>query len=157
MRTILIALLGAVALGAAEPCPWINAATVSGFLNLPAKAVVTRNGKNKDDASCVFSPVSQNERLSLRVEAQTMAKPSFDYPAYRRRCASDETPVRAIGNEAVACRMVSASHEVTEQIIGRVRDRAFVVALVTASESNPVRDPHAVVHDIAEMVAGNLF
>jgi len=53
-------------------------------------------------------------------------------------------PLKAIGSEALACR-----GEAGEQVVGRVRDRAFLVR-ITANDREKVRK-------VAEMVAGSMF
>jgi len=53
-------------------------------------------------------------------------------------------PLKAIGTEALACR-----GETGEQVVGRVRDRAFLVRITTNDREK--------VRKVAEMVAGSMF
>jgi hypothetical protein len=53
-------------------------------------------------------------------------------------------PLKAIGSEALACR-----GEAGEQVVGRVRDRAFLVRITTNDREK--------VRKVAEMVAGSMF
>jgi hypothetical protein len=126
-----LVLTAAAVLGRAESaCPWLNAATAGGILGGP----VTTSVK---PGVCEFA---RGEAV-LRIEVQK--KPAV----LSAKCESKATPLRAIGNEAVACNAGTA-----EMVIGRVRDERFLVSLrmVDASAGERVRK-------VAEQVAGSLF
>jgi hypothetical protein len=76
-----------------------------------------------------------------------MPSPATDFPSYLARCHSPSEPLKAIGNKAVAC-----SDEGAEQVIGRVRNRAFIIRIKT-----PGRDLREKSRKVAEQVAGILF
>ena len=137
--------------GAAEICPWLNAATAGGVLGGPVAMTVTR-AKTADDATCDFVRHDGSLTLELRIEVETMPSPAKDFASYAARCHSAAVPLKAIGNEALAC-----SDEGAEQVVGRVRDRAFLVRIITndrSSQQTALRDK---ARKVAEQVAGILF
>jgi hypothetical protein len=65
--------------------------------------------------------------------------------------------VRAIGNEAVVCGVAAAVRGgVAEQVVGRVRERAFVVS-ISAGVGTDQATLRETTLRVAEMVAGFLF
>lgn len=104
-------------------CPWLNQATAAGVLGGAVRQV-----------GCTFI----RGALELRIEA------AKDFEAYAATCRSVAVPLKGIGSEAIACR-----GEAGEQVVGRVRDRAFV-ARITTNDREKVRK-------VAEMVAGSMF
>jgi hypothetical protein len=104
-------------------CPWLNWATAAGVLGGPVK-----------QAGCSFTRGS----VELRIET------GRDFEWYAATCRSESVPLRAIGTEALACR-----GEAGEQVVSKVRDRAFLVR-ITANDREKVRK-------VAEMVAGAMF
>jgi hypothetical protein len=61
-------------------------------------------------------------------------------------------PLKAIGNEALAC-----SDDHAELVVGRVRDRAFLVRLGTNDHSTQPSALREKARRVAEQVAGILF
>ena len=104
-------------------CPWLNQATAAGVLG----GTVTQVG-------CIFTRGS----LELRIET------AKDFESYAATCRSEAVPLKAIGSGALACR-----GETGEQVVGRVRDRAFLVRITTNDREK--------VRKVAEMVAGSMF
>ena len=104
-------------------CPWLNQATAAGVLGGP----VTQAG-------CSFTRGS----LELRIEA------GRDFEWYAAGCRAEVVHLKAIGTEALACR-----GEAGEQVVARVRDRAFLVRITTNDREK--------VRKVAEMVAGSMF
>ena len=104
-------------------CPWLNQATAAGVL-----------GGTVTQAGCTFARGS----VELRIEA------AKDFESYAATCRSEPVPLKAIGSEALACR-----GEAGEQVVGRVRDRAFLVRITTNDREK--------VRKVAEMVAGSMF
>ena len=148
----LLLLLGLPSIGTAtEACPWLNAATAGGFLGGPITDATVKRAKTGDDATCDFIRHEGPLTLDLRIEVETMPSPAKDFVSHAARCHS-AVPLKAIGNEALAC-----SDDGSEQVVGRVRDRAFLVRLSTSDRSaqrSALRDK---VRKIAEQVAGILF
>ena len=137
--------------GAAEICPWLNAATAGGVLGGPVAMTVTR-AKTGDDATCDFVRHDGSLLLELRIEVETMPSPAKDFASYAARCHSAAVPLKAIGNEALAC-----SDEGAEQVVGRVRDRAFLVRIITNDRSSQPSVLREKARKVAEQVAGILF
>jgi hypothetical protein len=81
-----------------------------------------------------------------------MTSPAKDFPSYAARCHSTAVPLKAIGNEALAC-----SDDSTDQIVGRVRDRAFVVRISIGNRSAKPGALSEKARKVAEQVAGILF
>jgi hypothetical protein len=136
---------------AAEICPWLNAATAGGFLGGPVAMTVTR-AKTGDDATCEFIRHDGSLALELRIEVETMPSPAKDFATYAARCHSAAVPLKAIGNEALSCK-----DEGAELVVGRVRDRAFLVRISTSDRSAQPSALRDQARKVAEQVAGFLF
>ena len=128
--------LALAACGRAESlCPFLNAATAVGLLGGPVMAEVTAQ-------ACRFRLASDPKRaLTLEVTTVTAVPAASTYEA---RCSGPMEPLRAIGNEAFACRAREGSQEV---VTGRVRKQVFVVQAGTRE----------IARKAAEHLAGNLF
>ena len=127
----------------------MNAATAAGVLGGGVTESVT---KNHDDGGCEF--VRSGARLSI--EVKTMSDPAKEFPAYAARCRGHAAPLRAIGNEAVACTEKGEKGWTVGQVVGRVRKQAFVIRVSAAGRlSKEALTDKA--RDVAEQVAGNLF
>jgi hypothetical protein len=134
------ALLALPAMAAAEgACPWLNAATAGGVLGGEVQVTVT-------PAACEFV----RPHASLRIEVTPVSTPHAN-------CGSDAEPLKAIGNEAVACSYRDKSAWMFEQIIGRVRDQVFLVRLGSDDRSDVARTLREKVRAVAEAVAGILY
>jgi len=118
----------------------MNAATAGGVLGAEPTVRVTHPA-NKADATCVF----EAPHAQLTIEVATGA-----YNLLLKQCGDQRTAVNAIGNEAVEC---PSAHE--EIVVGRVRDRGFLVRL-RASEFPKDALRKRALHT-AEQVAGILF
>ena len=82
------------------------------------------------------------------------------FPIYLAQCPPKSTPLPAIGNEAVMCSIQDKGDEYVEIVVGRVRDRAFVVSVSSSIQNDPsmtqeTRRERASL--VAEQVAGILF
>jgi hypothetical protein len=140
-----------------ETCPWLNEATAAGFLDGSLTGLVTYPQQNKDDANCVFIHRDGAVVATLQIEVKTMSAPSAQFPSHLAECGPNPKPVKAIGNEAVSCSLDRKNGKFSESVVGRVRDRAFVVR-INAKGDPSVRATMAVrVRKIAEQVAGILF
>jgi hypothetical protein len=148
---LLFPILPSIAL-AAETCPWLNAATAGGALGGPVTNVTITRAHAGDDATCEFIRHDGSLLLDLRIEVETMPSPARDFASYAARCRSATVPLKAIGNEALAC-----NDEGAGQIVGRVRDRAFVVRISTSDRSAKPGALSEKARKIAEQVAGILF
>jgi hypothetical protein len=138
---------------AAEPCPWLNAATAGGVLGGPITRAPTRRAAAGDDRSCEFIRQDGSLLFELRIEVETTPSPAKDFAAYAARCHSAAVPLKAIGNEALAC----SDGQLAEQVVGRVRDRVFLIRIGTndrSAQTSALRDK---ARKVAEQVAGILF
>ena len=128
----------------------MNAATAGGVLGGRVTETVT---KNHDDADCAF----ERGGLRLSIEVKTMSDPAKEFPAYAARCGKHATPLRAIGNEAVACTEGGGKGATVARVVGRVRTRAFVVSLSDGGGGLSPAELGEKARNVAEQVAGNLF
>jgi len=154
IRSLLLLLLPTIA-AAAEVCPWLNAATAGGVLGGTVAVTVAR-AKTGDDANCIFIRHDGSLALELRIEVETMLSPAKDFPTYTARCHSASVALKAIGNEAVACSN-DGSDGHAELVVGRVRDRAFLVRISTSDHSAQAGTLREGARKVAEQVAGILF
>jgi len=138
---------------AAEICPWLNAATAGGFLGGAVTDVTVARAKTGDDATCNFVRHEGSLLLELRIEVGTMRSAAMDFASYTARCHSAAVPLKAIGNEALAC----SDGQLAEQVVGRVRDRAFVVRISTSDRSSQPSALREKARKVSEQVAGFLF
>lgn len=142
---------------ATQPCPWLNAATAAGVLEAPVTVSVTYFDQDGTDAACEFTHKADHTVRTLRIEVHSMKDLSHDFQRYLAKCGADATPLKAIGNEASMCSMPGANKDIAEQVVSRVRERAFIVAVIsngTAVKREIIRDK---AQNIAEQVAGILF
>jgi hypothetical protein len=138
----------------------MNAATAGGFLGGEARSVVS--GVTADgDATCEFSA---GAAAMLRIAVHTMAQTRQEFPGYLALCGPSASALKAIGNEAVECIPTSGESKGEELIVGRVRNRAFVIAIrsdwVARPPSSPTKTRNPISdnsENIAEQVAGAMF
>jgi hypothetical protein len=152
-----LSLLVAGSCQAKEACPWLNEATAGGFLDGNVRSNVTHTTKNPDDANCEFILRNGPTTVVLRIDVETLAKWPADFASYVARCGQQAEPVKAVGNEAVVCGLDGKKREVSEQVIGRVRDRAFTVGITFNADDNNRDVMREKAKRIAEQVAGFLF
>ncbi|HUE02748.1 MAG TPA: hypothetical protein VMR62_24495 [Bryobacteraceae bacterium] len=110
-----------------------------------------------DDATCSFVRGDRTQVAELRIEVETLVPPASAFASYLARCHSAAVPLKGIGNQAVACTDDGGAGQLAEQVIGRVRKRAFVVRITTndrAAQPDALRD---IARKTAEQVAGILF
>jgi hypothetical protein len=142
---------------AAQPCPWLNAATAAGVLEGAVTVSVTYFDQDNTDAACEFTHKANHAVRTLRIEVDTMKELTHDFPKYLAKCGPGAKPLKAIGNEAVVCSVPGKNGQATEQIVSRVRERAFIVDVLSngsTAERDANRDK---AQKIAEQVAGFLF
>jgi hypothetical protein len=82
---------------------------------------------------------------------------SGDFAPYVARCGQRAEPVHAVGNEAVVCGFDGQKKEVSEQVIGRVRDRACTVRISFNADGKNRDVMREKARRVAEQVAGFLF
>jgi len=138
-------------------CPWMNAATAAGFLEGSVSSTVLQGKQNSDDATCEFIRQQLPSAYVLRIEVETMTAPSMQFSSFTARCGSSATPLKAIGNEALACSKRGKAAQRIEEVVGRVRDRAFIIRLTTIDQSIAQAALREKARNVAEQVAGILF
>jgi hypothetical protein len=155
MRTVLLIAIACLPLigQAAEPCPWLNAATAGGVLGGPITRAPTRRAPAGDDRSCEFIRQDGSLLFELRIEVETMSSAAKDFASYAARCHTAAVPLKAIGNEALAC----SDGQLAEQVVGRVRDRVFLIRIGTNDRSAQPTALREKARQVAEQVAGILF
>jgi hypothetical protein len=155
---VAFALLLSPALCKAEArCPWLNVATASGALNGPSVMTVQQGAGN--GTTCIFQYRNKSAIYSLRISVSDLKEASKGAAPYEDQCASSKEPLRAIGNEAVMC-AADEGHLHGEQVIGRVRDRIFILVVSTSARNDPSMSGDVLkekLENLAEQVAGSLF
>jgi hypothetical protein len=139
-------------------CPWIQEATARGILGGAVTANVTI--KDNGDGACAFTRQQGDVQRHLSVLVITMTDIPKQYSRYTEQCESKGTPLKAIGNEAVECSIQTQTNLYAEKVVGRVRDRAFIVTVASSLEDDPSMNQETrreKVHLAAEQVAGILF
>lgn len=144
MRVFVLMLAMSLVAGAAQVCPWLNAATAGGVLGGAVTDVTVKLAEGSGDGSCEFVRHDGARAPALRIEVETLRDPTKDFAAFAARCHSAGTPLKAIGNEAIAC-----TDDGAQQVVGRVRDRAFALRISTGGREKA--------RQIAEQIAGILF
>ncbi|HEV8040698.1 MAG TPA: hypothetical protein VGP62_17635 [Bryobacteraceae bacterium] len=124
---------------AEDRCTWLNAATATGVLGGEVHMTVT-------PGTCEFV----RQETSLRIEVGATSAP-------HAQCGSGAEPLKAIGNEAQACTYQGKPGWVAEQVVGRVRDQAFLVRISTKDQSVMPKILREKARKVAEQVAGVLF
>jgi hypothetical protein len=167
LAVLFLASFGTAATEGKETCPWINDQTAAGFLGGDVTSTVTFAIKDradpnfsnvdKNDATCEFVRHQGSVVTTMRIEVETMAGPPSSFATYVARCGSQGIPVRAVGNEAVACELEGKKSAISEQIVSRARDRAFTVRITASAGSVDRELLRQKTRNVAEQVAGFLF
>jgi hypothetical protein len=157
--TILIglALLMPAACHGQAKCPWINEATARGILG--GAVTLTVNASDRS-GTCQFSQQQGAAVHQLLISVDVMTDIPKQFPKYLAQCQPNSAPLRAIGNEAVMCSVQGKGDLYMETVVGRVRDRAFVVSVSSNVQDDPALTQEmrrAKANLAAEQVAGILF
>jgi hypothetical protein len=139
-------------------CAWLNDATASGFLNGPV--TLDLETAPDDQSICVFTNLKTAKDYStLRIMVQPLKAVNNAVASHKSLCTSAPVALKAIGNEAISC-SADVGYSRGEQVIGRVRNRLFIVTV----SSTIAQDPSATrqllqekARTIAEQIAGALF
>ena len=135
----ILAIASCLPMLAEDRCAWLNAATAAGVLGGEVHMTVTPD-------SCEFV----RQETSLRIEVRASSAP-------HAQCGSGAEPLKAIGNEAQACTYQAKSGWMAEQVVGRVRDQAFLVRISSSDRSAAPKILREKARKVAEQVAGILF
>ncbi|WP_263359225.1 hypothetical protein [Acidicapsa ligni] len=144
----------------AENCPWLNAATAGGVLGGTVVARLTHT--TPENMTCDYTLEREGSKSSLKIAVRTSSTSQKDFQNARSSCGATSTPLRGIGNEAVECTLSEMAGYSTEQIIGRVRDRVFILkwsARKTGDRSHAedLDGSESIIRNVAEQIAGSLF
>lgn len=139
-HAVFLFLLSVCICRAEEACPWINAATAGGVLGGEVALERTEN-------TCVYT----HDFSKLGIDVHIVNLP------HKLVCGPNATPLKAIGNEAIACSPEEKNGKISEQVVGRVRNQAFTVRITTTDRSISPAALRERVRAIAEQVAGFLF
>jgi len=165
LKWVLLACVSAIAASALAQdahCAWLNDATASGVLNGPVTlSLETAPVPDQADQSiCVFTNgKSAKDYSALRIVVQPLKDVDKAVASRQSLCTSPPAALKAIGNEAIAC-AADVGYSRGEQVIGRVRDRLFIVTVSSTIAQDPsmtrplLRDKARM---IAEQIAGALF
>jgi hypothetical protein len=140
-------------------CPWLNVATATGVLRSSEHspmAILAQGGK----AACDFTYRDATASRELKITVEEVKDAQQAMSAYKARCVSSVTSLRAIGNEAVTCAIESKGKSHGQQVIGVVRDQIFTVTVMTSAQNDPVMPREALEEksrSLSEQVAGALF
>jgi hypothetical protein len=149
MRLLLTAALLPLICAAEDKCPWLNAATAAGVLGGAVKATVTQS-------ACEFVRRDDSSKLALRIEVDTLGAPR-EFASRAAQCGTGAEALKAIGNEAVACTHSDKKGQMAEQVVGRVRNQAFLVRVNTDDREAKPAGLREKARKVAEQVAGFLF
>jgi hypothetical protein len=157
---LLAMLLGTPALGhAADRCPWMTAGSASGLLEAEAAGEFTASAGEKP-AICVFTSEAKAMKRILRISVEVTPDAHARVLAASEACGREGLPLKAIGNEAVACPTGDTGAETGERVVGRVRDQVFTIEIESSNRDDALLSREALKSKIlaaAEQVAGNLF
>lgn len=161
---LLFLLLAALPAFCSEPqsCPWLNAATAGGFLGGDATAAIKPSAKNTTDFTCTFLHHKGNVTATLRIEVDTLAEPMAEHPhdAFELKaaqCGKTASSLTVVGNEAMICEKRTKTGALAEHVVGRVRDRIFLLDISSNTPHIKEADLHDKAEQISEQVAGILF
>jgi len=148
-----------IAARAANNCPWLTEATAGGLLGGDAVGAFTKAAAGQP-AVCFFISDAQGVRRTLRITVETAANAHIEVATMAHSCGPDAVPLRAIGNEAIACAADDRKAGTGQRAIGRVRDQVFTVTLLSPLKVDPMLPRDALkskIYTAAEQVSGNLY
>lgn len=137
---------------AQESCPWLTTSTAAGILGGDVATAVIHSKANADEATCTFIRSENAVMRELSIQVRGVA----DLGKALSRCRS-KTPLRGIGNKAFACEAKRKGKSFGEEIVGRVRDRAFIIKATASDTSIAPEGLREAARRAAEQVSGNLF
>lgn len=141
-----------VACTAQAICPWINQATASGLVGKPMNAPVLSG--SSPSIGCIFHAQKKSDLTALTISVVQMSDTTKDYAPFKAKCRMPGAPLAGVGNEAILCGAdVAGTH--AERVVGRVRDRAFVVTVRSSQRFKPPFS-RAAIEDQAKAAAGQV-
>src|SRR5579875_2055119 len=122
-KFFLLLCVAACTLRAGQPCPWMNAATAGGILGGESAVAFTAAANGLESGVCQFVRVDDH-KSALQIHVAVMKSVKAEWTGYVDKCGTDVRPLKGIGNEAVVCKS-----DLGQQVVGRVRDQAFVITI----------------------------
>ena len=111
------------------------------------------------DVTCDFTRKVESGTDTLRIVVKTMSDQVKDFPTFLALCGGPTVALKGIGNQAIQCMIKNDGGKAQQQVIARVRDRAFVLTI-----TRPATEPGAAGDELrddtrntAEQIAGSLF
>lgn len=144
---------------AANNCPWINEATVSGLLD--GEAVGSFNqGPTGQPSTCSFVFKEAGGIRTVNISVETVQDAHARVVNMTKDCKQPLEVLPAIGNEAYVCTTEHAKEAVAERVVGRVRDQFFTILISTTGKGGLILSPQdlrARISIASEQVSGNLY
>ncbi len=131
----------------------MNAATAGGALGGEVQATMTHADKGPG-YTCEFKRTAYT--LTIEIGTLETAGQFAHFAEVACQGGRDLAPLKAIGNEAIACAL-GMKGEIVEKAVGRVRNQTFIVRYsTTAAGADPkvIRSKNT---DLTELVASNMF
>jgi hypothetical protein len=139
-------------------CAWLNDATAAGVLN--GNVNLDLETAPDDQTICTFTNMrTAKDYSTVRIMVQPLKDTSNAVTPHESQCTSRPVAVKAIGNEAISC-SADVGYSRGEQVIGRVRDRLFIVTVSSTMAHDPMMNRQMLkdkAHMVAEQLAGALF
>jgi len=108
--------------------------------------------------ACEFVRQSGTETSSLRISISPLSGTFDEYLSHTAKCTTSATKLVGVGNEAFACVVQGTKGAVTEQVVGRVRDRAFLIRWTLSTDAaRTSQTTTETLQTLAEAVAGSMF
>lgn len=153
-----LALIPAMCRAQDSHCAWFNDATASGFLGGPV--TLDLEIAPGDQSICTFTNSrTAKDYSTLRIMVQPLKDTTKAVTSHESLCTSAPSVLKGIGNEAVSC-SADVGYSRGEQVIGRVRDRLFIVTVSSTVAQDPSMTRQLLqekARNIAEQIAGALF
>jgi hypothetical protein len=153
-----LVLVSAVCKAQDAHCAWLNDATAAGVLN--GKVNLDLETAPDDATICTFTNLrTAKDYSTIRIMVQPLKDTSNAVAPHESLCTSPAVAVKAMGNEAVTC-SADVGYSRGEQVIGRVRDRLFIVTVSSTMAHDPEMTRQMLkdkAHMVAEQLAGALF
>ncbi len=163
---------------AANSCPWLTEATVGGLLGGTAvgaytagtpvttstSATITPDAgptvRQDQPGTCVFTDKEGTSTRELTVTMEVSSDAHAKLAGMMQACGASSQLLQAIGNEAAVCAMDARKKQMSERVVGRVRDQIFTITISTTVKDDPVLNASSLmtkIYTASEQVAGNLF
>ncbi len=112
------------------------------------------------DTSCEFSRATEGGVARLSISITTMRKIDPEFAALLDHCGGNRVALKGLGNEAYRCAKPGTEQSAQSMIVGRVRNRAFVIEIALGLKKADAAGQKKLSEEVefgAEQVAGNLF